>query len=221
MFEILTKINILFSLLKYFKEYKIVSIICSIFLFSVYLLYKGLSIYADNSIYKDNKEDTTIKEGIKQVLSKCGNKHAIGISTISTDIKTDYYAKFKEIMSCDFKINPSNCIVDLTADQFPFAGDYLVDSKTYAYLQKLANQEDAEKIYLPEFDMDNYPTIKALLEKSIHYKSGEMKYLFLTAVNNYEKNIIYSVSLTSWSKEPCENAKYLLNKFKENLPIKK
>lgn len=221
MLELIAKLNIVLGLFKYIKEYKIITIFVIALSISVFCLVKGIIIYADNSVYKDSKEDRQIKESIKNVLTKCGDSHSLGLSTISTDIKTDYYAKFKELMSCDYHLNPDNCIMDLTAEQFPFGGDYLVDKSTYYFLKKLSTQEDVEKIHLPSFDIEEFPTIKKLIEMSEHFKSGEMQYVYLTAVENHEKNLIYAISLTSWAKEPCVNAKYLLNKLKKSLPITK
>ena len=184
MFEILTKINIIFNLIKFFREYRFFTTSILLFLISTSFFLVGVIKYSDNSIHIDNIEDDKIKENVIKILTKCGDKNAMGISTISTEIKTNFYAKFKEIYSCDFLLNQKNCIVDLSNEKFPFAGDYSVDTATYSWLEKLSNQEDVEKIYLPEFEIEDFPTIENLLLKSVHFKNGQAKYLFLTAVKN-------------------------------------
>jgi hypothetical protein len=221
MFEFLTKINIIFNLIKFLKEYKLISIAFILYLISTFVLIFGFFKYNDNSIHVSNIEDDKIKENVIKILTKCGDKTALGVSTISTEVKTDYYAKFKEIFSCDFTLNPENCIVDLSSAKFPFAGDYLVDSATYSWMVALAEQEDVEKIYLPEFEAENYTTIETLLSKSSHFKDGSAKHLFITAVKNETQHLIYAVHMISWGQQPCSDAKYLLNKFRKKLPIKK
>jgi len=221
MFEFLTKINIIFNLVKFLKEYKLISIAFVLYLISTFVLIFGVLKYSDNSIHIDNIEDDKIKENVIKILTKCGDKNAIGLSTISTEIKTDYYAKFKEIYSCDFLLNPKNCIVDLSSEKFPFAGDYSVDNATYSWMETLARQEDVEKVYLPEFELENYPTIESLLLKSVHFKDGSAKHLFITAVKNETAHLIYAIHMVSWNQQPCSDAKYLLNKFRKKLPIKK
>ena len=221
MFEILTKINLVFNFLKFIKEYKIFSISFIFLILSTIIFAIGIMRYNDNSVHVDNIEDDKIKENVIKILLKCGDKNAIGLSTISTEIKTNYYAKFKEIYSCDFALNPKNCIIDLSNEKYPFVGDYSVDNSTYSLLEELSNKDDVEKIYLPEFELENYPTIENLLQKSIHYKNGSAKYLFLTAVKNESKNLIYTIHLLSWNQQPCQDARYLLNKFRKQLPITK
>jgi len=221
MFELLTKINIIITLIKFLKEYRFFSLIFFLFIFSTLVFVIGFLKYNDNSIHIDNIDDYKIKENVIKILTKCGDKNALGISTISTEIKTNFYAKFKEIYSCDFLLNPKNCITDLSNEKFPFAGDYSVDNATYSWLETLSNQEDVEKVYLPEFEIENFPTIENLLDKSIHFKNGQAKYLFLTAVKNETQKLIYTIHLLSWSEQPCADAKYLLNKFRKQLPIKK
>jgi hypothetical protein len=221
MFEFLTKINIIINLIKFFKDQKLFTFLFFLFLISTSAFIFGFLKYNDNSIHIDNIEDDKIKENVIKILTKCGDKNAIGLSTISTEIKTDYYAKFKEIYSCDFLLNPKNCIVDLSSERFPFAGDYSVDNATYSWMETLAKQEDVEKVYLPEFELENYPTIESLLLKSVHFKDGSAKHLFITAVKNETQHLIYAIHMVSWNQQPCSDAKYLLNKFRKKLPIKK
>lgn len=221
MFELLTKINIIINLIKFLKEYRFFSLVIFLFLISSFVFVIGFLQYNDNSIYIDNINDEKIKENVIKILTKCGDKNALGISTISTEINTNYYAKFKEIYSCDFLMNPTNCLIDLSNEKFPFAGDYSVDNATYSWLETLSQKEDVEKVYLPEFEIENFPTIENLLQKSIHYKNGQAKYLFLTAVKNETEKLIYTIHLLSWNEQPCLDAKYLLNKFRKQLPIKK
>jgi len=219
MFEILTKINIVFSLLKFAKENKIISSTLVLLIVSFYFFYKGISIYNDNSIYLNASKENSIKKDVISFLQKCGDKHAMGILAISTDTKTDYEGKFKQFIACDYLINKENCIVDLTTAKFDYLEQKPIDKTTFEFLQRLASSDEVDKIYLPEFDIDDYQILKETLEKSPHYQNKEMKYLFLTAINNYEENLIYAISLTSWAVEPCNNAKYYLEKFKNKLPL--
>jgi hypothetical protein len=221
MFEFITKINIIFNLIKFLREYRFFTISILLFLISTFVFAIGVIKYRDNSIHIDNIEDDKIKENVIKILTKCGDKNALGLSTISTEISTDYYAKFKEIYSCDFLLNPKNCIVDLSSEKFPFAGDYSVDSTTYSWLETLSKQEDVEKVYLPGFEVEDYPTIANLLSKSVHFKDGSAKHLFITAVKNETQHLIYAIHMVSWNEQPCLDAKYLLNKFRKILPIKK
>lgn len=218
MFEIINKANILITFYKLVKEHKILRI--SFFMLALLTTFFCYSLkkLKDNSVYVDSKEDHEIREAIKSILVKCGDKHAMGISTISTETQSDYYAKFKEIFSCDFLLNSQNCLVDLSSDKFPFAGDYIVDSNTYKFLMDLSQKEDVHKIFIPEFDFDDYPTIKSLLDKSIHFKNGSAKNLFITATKNEQQNLIYAVHMISWNEETCGDAKYFLNKFRNKLP---
>ena len=218
MFDFLTKINIVMTFFKLIREHKIIRVLVSVVCVISCLFFYAIYQLKDNSIYLDNKEDSEIREALKAILTKCGDKHAIGLSTISTETNVELYAKFKEIFSCDFLLNPKNCLVDLSSDKFPFAGDYIVDPNTYKFLVEISQKEDVSKIYIPEFDFDEYPTIKALLHKSIHYKDGSAKNLFLTATQNSDRNLIYAIHMISWTQESCADAKYFLNKFRNKLP---
>lgn len=221
MFEILTKINMIMTFFKLIKDHKIVKISVLILIILCGLFFYAIHQFKDNSIYIDNKEDGEIKESIKSILTRCGDKHALGVSTISTETNIEYHAQFKEIFSCDFLLNSSNCLVDLSGDKFPFAGDYIVDESTYQFLVEISQKEDVKKIYIPEFDIEEYPTIKSLLEKSVHFKNGSAKNLFITATQNAEKNLIYVIHMISWNEESCKDARYFLNKFRKKLPTNK
>ena len=221
MIDIINKANIIMSFFKLLKEHKFLRVLFVLGIIISGLFCYGLSMIKDNSIYVDSKEDHEIREAIKSILIKCGDGHAIGLSTISTETESEYYAKFKEIFSCDKSLNPNNCLVDLSSDKFPFAGDYIVDKNTYKLLLEISNSEDVKKIYVPQFEAEEFPTINGLLEKSIHYKNGSVKNLFLTASQNNERNLIYALHLLSWANTDCSDAKYLLNKFRNKLPKSK
>lgn len=221
MIDFLSKTNTILSFIKLVKEYKAVKFFLIIFILATSTFSYGLYQMKDNSIYIDSKEDHEIREAMKAILIKCGDKHAMGLSTISTEVNSDFYAKFKEIFSCDYFLNQKNCLVDLSSDEFPFAGDYIVDHNTYKFLTEISQKEDVQKIYTPEFDIDDYPTIKNLLKKSIHFKNGTINNLYLTATQNNERNLIYAIHLVSWSKTNCIDIKYLLNKFRNKLPKSK
>lgn len=221
MFEILAKFNIILTFFKLIKDHKIVKISVFILMILSSLFFYAIYKFKDNSIYVDNKQDSEIKESIKSILTRCGDKHALGVSTISTDTTIEYHAQFKEIFSCDLVLNSANCLVDLSSDKFPFAGDYIVDESTYQFLVEISQKEDVKKIYIPEFDIEEYPTIKSLLEKSVHFKNGSAKNLFITATQNAEKNLIYVVHMISWNEDSCKDARYFLNKFRNKLPKNK
>ena len=177
MFELLTKINIVINLIKFLKEYRFFTLSIFLFLISALVFIIGINQYNDdNSIYIDANSDGMLKQNIIEILKKCGDKNAIGLSAVSTIDKSQNNAKFKEIYSCDFAINPNNCIVDLSTEEFKLALDYLLDETTYHYIDKLATDEEILKIYLPEFDLDQFLTIKQLLENSNYYRKGEAKY---------------------------------------------
>ena len=221
MFEFLTKINMVMTFFKLIKEHKIVKISMFVVVLLSTTFFYAVYDLRDNSIYIDSDEDALIKNNIKKILIKCGDKNAMGVSTVSTVNQIEHNAKFKEIFSCDYSLNPNNCLVDLSTDKFPFAGDYLLDAESYRFVSKLASEEDITRIYLPEFEMDQFPTIKELLIKSTHFTTGEARYLFLTAVENHEKKLIYIIHLFSWSNDNCADVKYFLDKFRKKLPKNK
>lgn len=218
MFDALNKANIVMSFIKLLKEYKLIRFSFLSLTILTLLFFHSLSQLKDNSIYIDSKEDHEIREAMKAILNKCGDKHAIGLSTISTEIQSEYYAKFKEILSCDYILNAQNCLVDLSSDKFPFAGDYTVDPNTYKFLLDISQKEDVIKIYIPKFDADDYPTIANLLQKSVHFKDGSAKHLFITASQNADRNLIYAIHMLSWTEDTCSDAKYFLTKFRNKLP---
>lgn len=221
MFDFFTKFNIIMTFFKLLKEQKFVRISFFILCLITFLFFYAIYQFTDNSIYADSEDDALIKNNMKKILVKCGDKNAMGVSTVSTINQIEHNAKFKEIFSCDYSLNSENCLVDLSTDKFPFAGDYLLDQESYKFISELATKEDVVKIYLPEFDMDQFSTIKELLTKSTHFSNGEAKYLFLTAVENHEKKLIYIIHLFSWSNNNCTDVKYFLDKFRKKLPKNK
>jgi len=62
MFEFLTKINIIFNLIKFLREYRFLTISILLFLLSTFVFAVGIVKYRDNSIHIDNIEDDKIKD---------------------------------------------------------------------------------------------------------------------------------------------------------------
>lgn len=213
MFEFLTKIKLLIDLANFVKNSKVLFIFFCITAFSFFLFFYGIKRINDNSIYTDNLQDEFIEKEVKSILRKCGNSHAIGISTVSTEIKTNYYAKFKEFWACDTKASKT-CLINLL-ELDKYATDFNVDYKTYNHLLELSASEDVEKINLNNWEqLEEFETIKNIIKLS----PNNLNYLWLTAVANIDKNIIYVLHMASWSENPCGDGRFLLGKFKKKLP---
>lgn len=216
MFELFTKLKLIADILNLLKNSKALSIFLIFIVFTVLFFVYGMKSINDNSIYTDNLQDEFIQKEIKSILKKCGHAHAIGISTVSTEIKTNYYAKFKEFWACDTKASKT-CLVNLL--EFDrYATDFNVDYKTYNFLLELSVSEDIEKINLTNWqELEEFETIKNIVKLS----PNNLNYLWLTAVANVNKNIIYVIHMASWADLPCNDGRFLLSKFKKKLPTTK
>lgn len=213
MFELLTKLKLLVDLANFAKSSKILFTVICIIVVSFFFFIYGIKRINDNSIYTDNLQDEFIEKEIKSILRKCGNAHAIGVSTVSTEIKTNYYAKFKEFWACDTKASKTCLINLLELDRY--ATDFNVDYKSYNYLLELSASEDVEKININGWqELEEFETIKNIIKLS----PNNLNYLWLTAVANVDKNIIYVLHMASWADNPCGDGRFLLGKFKKKLP---
>ena len=130
MFDFIAKINAINSFIKLIKSFnKMLLLIIS---FTLVLIFCGFFIikkHYDNSIYIDTVQDERIKKELQNILKKCGDKHAVALSVISTEINSNYYGKFKEFWACDKNFS-NNCLMDL-ALQEKYKSDYNVDPATY------------------------------------------------------------------------------------------
>ena len=223
-FDFIAKIKLLHEIFKLFKEYKLMLYTVPITFFVIGLFFYGLILYQNNSVYLNALEEKELQRQMETLLRKCGDKNSIGVAAISTDIKSGYHAIFKRITDCDFSINKQECFIDKTnvKNGFVFDSHFVLDQNTYAYLIELSKKDEVDKIYLPEWhSLSDYPTIKSLLNINEHYLDGTLKTLFLTSVKNEENNLIYSIHLASWGEEDCQDGRFLLNKFRNQLPLKK
>ncbi len=213
MFEVLAKLKLLIDITNFARNSKTLFIVLFILILSCLFFIYGIKRINDNSIYTDNLQDEFIEKEVKSILRKCGNSHAIGISTVSTEIKTNYYAKFKEFWACDTKASKT-CLINLL-ELDKYATDFNVDYKTYNHLLELSASEDVEKINLNNWEqLEEFETIKNIIKLS----PNNLNYLWLTAVANIDKNIIYVLHMASWSENPCGDGRFLLGKFKKKLP---
>lgn len=211
MFEVLAKLKLLIDITNFARNSKTLFIVLFILILSCLFFIYGIKRINDNSIYTDNLQDEFIEKEVKSILRKCGNSHAIGISTVSTEIKTNYYAKFKEFWACDTKASKT-CLINLL-ELDKYATDFNVDYKTYNHLLELSASEDVEKINLNNWEqLEEFETIKNIIKLS----PNNLNYLWLTAVANIDKNIIYVLHMASWSENPCGDGRFLLGKFKKN-----
>lgn len=211
MFEILAKLKLLVDLANFAKSSKILFTVICIIVVSFFFFIYGIKRINDNSIYTDNLQDEFIEKEIKSILRKCGNAHAIGVSTVSTEIKTNYYAKFKEFWACDTKASKTCLINLLELDRY--ATDFNVDYKSYNYLLELSASEDVEKININGWQgLEEFETIKNIIKLS----PNNLNYLWLTAVANIDKNIIYVLHMASWADNPCGDGRFYWVNLKRN-----
>ena len=218
MFDFISKINAINSFIKLIKSFnKMLLLIIS---FTLVLIFCGFFIikkHYDNSIYIDTVQDERIKKELQNILKKCGDKHAVALSVISTEINSNYYGKFKEFWACDKNFS-NNCLMDL-ALQEKYKSDYNVDPATYELFKNIAIENEVKELNLQTFNIKKYGTIYDVLLLSPNFDN--INTLWLTSSINNEKKVIYVASMTSWSDIDCQDAIFHLNKLKQILPISK
>lgn len=218
MFDVIAKINAINSFIKLIKSFnKMLLLIIS---FTLVLIFCGFFIikkHYDNSIYIDTVQDERIKKELQNILKKCGDKHAVALSVISTEINSNYYGKFKEFWACDKNFS-NNCLMDL-ALQEKYKSDYNVDPATYELFKNIAIENEVKELNLQTFNIKKYNTIYDVLLLSPNFDN--INTLWLTSSINNEKKVIYVVSMTSWNDVDCQDAIFHLNKLKQILPISK
>ena len=94
LFEFLSKINTInsfFKLVKSLNKTLLIIIVSTVFvsIFGFFIIKK----HYDNSIYIDTVQDERIKKDMQNIIKKCGDKYAIGVSAISTETNSNYYGK--------------------------------------------------------------------------------------------------------------------------------
>lgn len=219
-FEIISKINSFFGFLNLLKKMPQFVLLISLLIISLIAIScYGIFNAIDNSIHIANIEHIEIKKDVKYILEKCGNKHSIGLSTVSTIAQGGYDAEWKEFWACDFKINKQNCLIDLTALEKYNHQKIFVDKRTYEFLSELSKKDDISKFTLDSnlSYFDDYQVVKDLIQMSDH----QLNTLWLTAIENSNDKVIYTIHMASWSDTPCPDGRYLINKLKKKLPKSK
>ena len=219
LFEFLAKINAINSFFKLVKSLNKVLLI--IILAMIFISITGFFIikkHYDNSIYIDAVQDERIRKEMQNIIKKCGNKYAIGVSAISTETNSNYYGKFKEFWACTENLNQKCLMIDLTLQE-KYRTDYNIDADSYKFFQNIANENEIKKLDLQTFNIAKYTSIYDVLTLSPNF--NDINTLWLGCVINNEKKVIYVISMTTWGDKDCPNEILYLTKLKEKLPISK
>jgi len=216
-FEFLSKINTInsfFKLVKSFNKTLLIIIVSTIFIsiFGFFIIKK----HYDNSIYIDTVQDERIKKEMQNIIKKCGDKYAIGVSAISTETNSNYYGKFKEFWACNQNLNQECLLIDLTLQE-KYKTDYNIDQDSYELFKNIATENEIKKLDLQTFNVTKYGAINDILMLS----PNTINTLWLGCVINNEKKVIYVISMTTWGNKDCQDAILYLNKLKQKLPISK
>jgi hypothetical protein len=219
LFDFLSKINAINS---FFKLIKSLNKVLLIIIFAViFISITGFFIikkHYDNSIYIDTVQDERIKKEMQNIIKKCGNKYAIGLSTISTETNSNYYGKFKEFWTCNENLNQECLMMDLTLQE-KYRTDYNIDSDSYELFKNIAIEDEIKKLDLQTFNIRKYSAIYDVLTLSPNFKN--INTLWFSCVINNEKKVIYVISMTTWGDRDCPDAILYLTKLKQKLPISK
>ncbi len=217
LFEFLSKINTInsfFKLVKSFNKTLLIIIVSTVFIsiFGFFIIKK----HYDNSIYIDTVQDERIKKEMQNIIKKCGDKYAIGVSAISTETNSNYYGKFKEFWACNQNLNQECLMVDLTLQE-KYKTDYNIDQDSYELFKNIATENEIKKLDLQTFNITKYGAINDILMLS----PNTINTLWLGCVINNEKKVIYVISMTTWGNKDCQDAILYLTKLKQKLPISK
>ena len=218
MFDLIAKINAINSFFKLIKSCN--KVLLLIICLTISLIFCGFFIihkHYDNSIYIDTVQDERIKKELQNILKKCGDKHAISVSVVSTEINSNYYGKFKEFWACDKNFS-QDCLMNLILQE-KYRSDYNVDFETYKLLKDIAIENETKELNLQTFNIEKYVTIYETLKQSPNF--NDINILWIGGVINPENKVIYAIAMTSWSNKYCENATFYLDKLKQKLPISK
>jgi len=217
LFEFLSKINTInsfFKLVKSLNKTLLIIIVSTVFISIVgFFIIKK---HYDNSIYIDTVQDEKIKKEMQNIIKKCGDKYAIGVSAISTETNSNYYGKFKEFWACNQKLNQECLMVDLTLQE-KYKTDYNIDQDSYELFKNIAIENEVKKLDLQTFNITKYGAINDILMLS----PNTINTLWLGCLMNNEKKVIYVISMTTWGNKDCQDAIVYLTKLKQKLPISK
>jgi hypothetical protein len=217
LFEFLSKINTInsfFKLIKSFNKTLLIIIVSTVFvsIFGFFIIKK----HYDNSIYIDTVQDERIKKEMQNIIKKCGDKYAIGVSAVSTETNSNYYGKFKEFWACNKNLNEECLMLDLTLQE-KYKTDYNIDQDSYELFKNIATENEIKKLDLQTFNVTKYGAINDILMLS----PNTINTLWLGCVINNEKKVIYVISMTTWGNKDCQDAILYLTKLKQKLPISK
>jgi hypothetical protein len=217
LFEFLSKINTInsfFKLVKSLNKTLLIIIVSTVFIsiFGFFIIKK----HYDNSIYIDTVQDERIKKDMQNIIKKCGDKYAIGVSAISTETNSNYYGKFKEFWACNQNLNQECLLIDLTLQE-KYKTDYNIDQDSYELFKNIATENEIKKLDLQTFNVTKYGAINDILMLS----PNTINTLWLGCVINNEKKVIYVISMTTWGNKDCQDAILYLTKLKQKLPISK
>jgi hypothetical protein len=219
LFDFLSKINAVSSFFKLVKSLnKVLLIIIFAMIFISIIGFFIIKKHYDNSIYIDTVQDERIKKEMQNIIKKCGNKYAIAVSVVSTEINSNYYGKFKEFWACNENFNQECLMIDLTLQE-KYKTDYNIDSDSYKLFKNIAIEDEIKKLDLQTFNITKYSAIYDVLTLSPNFNN--INTLWLSCVINNEKKVIYVISMTTWGDRDCQDAILYLTKLKQKLPISK
>jgi hypothetical protein len=161
-------------------------------------------------------QDERIKKDMQNIIKKCGDKYAIGVSAISTETNSNYYGKFKEFWACNQNLNQECLLIDLTLQE-KYKTDYNIDQDSYELFKNIAIENEIKKLDLQTFNVTKYGAINDILMLS----PNTINTLWLGCVINNEKKVIYVISMTTWGNKDCQDSILYLTKLKQKLPISK
>ena len=219
LFEFLSKINAINSFFKLVKSLnKVLLLIIFALIFIAITGFFIIKKHYDNSIYIDAVHDERIKKEMQNIVKKCGNKYAIGLSTISTETNSNYYGKFKDFWACAGTLNKECLMTDLTLQE-KYKTDYNIDADSYELFKNIARDDEIKKLDLQTFNITKYTSIYDVLALSPNF--NDINTLWLGCVINNEEKVIYVISMTTWGDKDCQDAILYLTKLKQKLPLSK
>ena len=202
----------------FLKKNKIINLpIILSFLFLILCSYEFVSYLYKDTIYLRSIKNIKIITTIDDVLKNCGDKTSITVSTVSISQNEDgkYNGSFEHARACDFENNKSGCIVNLIDFNDLYKKIQKIDLSTYLYLVGLGQNTTPSYFYLRN-DKDeqnlesasDYPMIIKLLSSTNWYRENSLNSLWVTSVVNFNKKVIYVLTLTSAkpvNKNSCMN----------------